>query len=218
MRGESRRCEMHGTALTSAGRCILCERRTHVAQTSSGRGMVWLIVGVVGAAIAAAVGLRIQSALADRAAAAARRDPTLPIATAAAVAPPTAAASLAPIGTPAAAPIEPHADPNEARRLHELRIAEAERSVQIDLYGEGWCPSCRKARAWLDANAIPYTYRDTSDAVNKHTMRALNPNSTIPTIDIEGEVLVGFDPQRMRASIRRAAEVRIAKAAASPTR
>ena len=213
MMGESRRCEIHGTALTSTGRCILCERRAQVAQTSSGRGLSWLLVGVVGAAIAAAVGLRIHSALEDRAAfAAARRDSTPPISTAAAVAAPPEAATVATIGTAAAlAPTEPHADPNEARRLHELRVAEAERSVQIDLYGEGWCPSCRKARAWLDANAISYTYRDTSDPVNKHTMRALNPKSTIPTIDIEGEVLVGFNPQRMRASIRRAAEVRVAR-------
>lgn len=68
-----------------------------------------------------------------------------------------------------------------------------------------------KSTDWLDRNATPYTYRDTSDEVNKHTMRALNPQSTIPTIDVDGQVLVGFNADEMRASIRRAAEARVAK-------
>lgn len=63
----------------------------------------------------------------------------------------------------------------------------------------------------MDANGVMYTYRDTADAVNNHTMRALNPESTIPTIDIEGQVVVGFSPTAIRASIRRAAEARVAK-------
>jgi glutaredoxin len=179
--------------------------------------MLWLLVGVVGAALATVVGYRIHLALADRAAAgAARPDSTaVPIASVERAAPSvgaTATAAVPAIETATPSPSGPRVDPSEVRAEHERRIAEAERGVQIDLYGEGWCPSCRKARSWLDSNRIPYTYRDTSDAVNKHTMRALNPNSTIPTIDIEGQVLVGFNPAAMRASIRRAAEAHVARA------
>jgi glutaredoxin len=172
-------------------------------------------------AIAAAAGLRIHAALEDRAAAAvARRD------SATITAPPLEGTTATSGKTPVAAtvetatpsPAEKRIDPNEARRERERLVAEAERSVQIDLYGEGWCPSCRKARAWLDANSVPYTYRDTSDAVNKHTMRALNPNSTIPTIDVDGQVLVGFSATALRASIRRAAEARVAKGAGAASR
>lgn len=94
----------------------------------------------------------------------------------------------------------------------EARIAAAQREVRIDLYGEGWCPSCRAAKKYLDDNDIPYTYRDTSVPENSKAMRALNPKRTIPVIDIEGSVLVGFSARRMQAEIRRAAEVRVANA------
>lgn len=94
----------------------------------------------------------------------------------------------------------------------EARIAAAQREVRIDLYGEGWCPSCRAAKKYLDDNDIPYTYRDTSAPENAKAMRALNPKRTIPVIDIEGSVLVGFSARRMQAEIRRAAEVRVANA------
>jgi len=214
---------MHGTVLTPTGACILCERRVRATPTRSGRMMGWLLGGVVCAAVAVAAGLRIRSALEQRASVGG----ALPVATVSTVLVPT---GDVPIEGPSAMPnapsppvdwhvdqppAAPRVDPNEARREHERLVSQAEHSVQIDLYGEGWCPSCRKAREWLDSSSFSYTYRDTSDAVNKHTMRALNPNSTIPTIDIEGQVIVGFRPQAMRASIRRAAEAHVAKNAAS---
>lgn len=182
--------------------------------------MLWLLVGVVGTAIAAAAGLRLYSTVSDLASAMTSRQDAPPLAPEPAIAATAApTATVVPtFETASPAPNAPRADLDEARREHARQVAEAERSVQIDLYGEGWCPSCRKARAWLDANAIAYTYRDTSNDVNKHTMRALNPNSTIPTIDIEGQVLVGYNPEAMRAMIRRAAEARVAKTANARTR
>jgi glutaredoxin len=218
MIGEARRCEVHGTALTSTGECILCARRKRHAPASGNSVMSVIVLGVVGAAITGAIGLRVHSALEDRQA---QARPDSMGATVPATAPPAdPAVALTPTATTAPAlpsTSEPRVDPSQARREHELRVTEAARSVQIDLYGAGWCPSCRKARGWLDANAIPYTYRDTTEPTNARTMRSLNPRSTIPTINIEGQILVGFSPEKMRASIRRAAEARVASAAAATT-
>lgn len=163
--------------------------------------MVGILALVVGGLVTFAVVYRLSVAVADRRSAHA------------AVAAETARVPTGvPTGAPTAAP-QTGADPEDPRRAHDRAVAEAARSVPIELYGASWCPSCRKARAWLDAEGIAYTYRDTTDDANRQAMRALNPRSTIPTIDIEGQVLVGFDPRGMRSAIRRAAEARVARSA-----
>ena len=195
--GEPVRCETHRVVLTASGTCVLCERRASVDTPGAGLGMGSVVAGVVAVLLASAVGYRVYGAGTERRAtvvppAAVRVDPAVP-------------ATAIPVATVASA--------GSAQADYELRVADAQRSVQIDLYGEGWCPSCRKARGWLDKEGIGYTYRDTSDNANKRTMRTLNPNSTIPTINIEGSVIVGFDSRRMRAAIRHAAEARVAQGA-----
>ena len=37
---------------------------------------------------------------------------------------------------------------------------------------------------------------------------ALNPKGSIPTIDVDGEVMVGFGPEHMQDMLRRAAQRR----------
>lgn len=171
----------------------------------SGSGLRWLLVGVTGAALAAIVGYRIHLALVDRATAA------LPEPTVAASAAPASEVAAVVAGSTSEPPSTETPRANDLRVEHDRLVIEASRSVAIELYGAGWCASCQKARAWLDANSIPYTYRDTDSGANNRTMHALNPKGTIPTIDIDGQIVVGFQPQALRASIRRAAEARVAK-------
>ncbi len=96
------------------------------------------------------------------------------------------------------------------RAEHDRRVTEAMRTVDITTYGAVWCPSCKAAHKWLDAQGIAYVDKDIekSPADNK-AMRALNPVGTIPTIDIEGQILVGFDARAIERAIRRAAEKRV---------
>jgi glutaredoxin 3 len=96
------------------------------------------------------------------------------------------------------------------RAEHDRRVTEAMRTVDITTYGAVWCPSCKAAHKWLDAQGIAYVDKDIekSTADNK-AMRALNPAGTIPTIDIEGQVLVGFDSRAIERAIRSAAEKRV---------
>ena len=187
------RCETHRVVLTSSGVCLLCERR--VAEQSTGSALRKL-GAVAGALVLLAASYRaygmFRDARADRAHAeriAAER--------AAADAPVAIGASAGGGRAPTISP-SPTASPTTTGST----------AVTIDLYGEGWCPSCRKARAWLDAQGIAYTYRDTSEPENKRTMRALNPQSTIPTINIDGRILVGFSASRMQSTIRAAARAR----------
>jgi glutaredoxin len=205
---EPARCASHGVVLTPAGDCVLCVRRASEGSRGSG---LRVVASVVGALLVALVGYRAYATLTDPGVTKVRPEPAavMPTATATATATATTAATaMAPTAT-AGVPASREQGSTSADD-HERRVLEAQRSVRVDLYGAGWCPSCRKAREWLDTHGVAYTYRDTSDAVNKHTMRALNPQSTIPTIDIDGRVLVGFDGAQMRAAIRSAAAARVA--------
>ena len=124
----------------------------------------------------------------------------------AAEAPPRTAPPPVEQAVPQVAKIEVRAD----RAEHDRRVTEAMRTVDITTYGAVWCPSCKAAHKWLDAQGIAYVDKDIekSSADNK-AMRALNPAGTIPTIDIEGQVLVGFDSRAIERAIRSAAEKRV---------
>lgn len=93
---------------------------------------------------------------------------------------------------------------------HESRVAEARRAVDVTIYGASWCPSCKQTRAWLDAQGMAYRERDidTSEDASR-TARRLNPAGTIPVIDVEGEVVVGFAPEVLDRTIRRKAESKV---------
>jgi len=77
------------------------------------------------------------------------------------------------------------------------------------MYSTDWCPSCKNARAWFRANGIPVNDRNVEESESAHRAQlALNPRGTIPTIDVDGEVIVGFGPEHMENVLRRAAQRR----------
>ena len=84
------------------------------------------------------------------------------------------------------------------------------RSVPITLYTTPWCPHCRRARQWFRHNGIPFVERDIEkDAVNRRALIALNPRGSVPTIDVDGRVLVGFSERQVGAAIARSVDRRL---------
>jgi glutaredoxin len=82
-------------------------------------------------------------------------------------------------------------------------------SVDVVVYTTRWCPACRRAKAWLSGHGIAYEERDIeADDRYAHMMRAINPGGQIPTFDVEGDVMVGFDSGRLMAMRERAARKR----------
>jgi glutaredoxin 3 len=67
------------------------------------------------------------------------------------------------------------------------------RRTHVIVYTTGWCPVCRRAKAWLDANGISYDDRNVeASSEDARTLHRLNPRGSIPTFDVEGQVMVGF--------------------------
>ncbi len=84
-----------------------------------------------------------------------------------------------------------------------LAIGGAEASVARDagargaitLYGTDWCSYSREARQWLRAEGVTFTEHDVDlDPTARARLRAINPRGSVPTFDVDGQVLVGFSP------------------------
>ena len=76
----------------------------------------------------------------------------------------------------------------------------------MTLYTTRWCPVCTRARSWLHARGIPFREHDVESSMAAAAVhRRLNAARTVPTIDIEGVVIVGFVAEDLRRAIDRAA-------------
>jgi glutaredoxin len=66
-----------------------------------------------------------------------------------------------------------------------------------------WCPGCRRARAYFEAHAIPYVELDIGrDRVAAARVRGwAGGNETTPTIKVHGQIIVGFDEQKLNAAL-----------------
>jgi len=75
---------------------------------------------------------------------------------------------------------------------------------RVTLYALSTCGWCRKTKELLDANQVQYEYIDVDqcqgDERNEASakVRELNPRASFPTMQIDGEVVTGFDEDRIR--------------------
>ncbi len=113
-----------------------------------------------------------------------------------------------PAGAEGPAPARRDGEPagNAAPPRVPATLSDASRRVPIELYTAAWCSACASAHRWLDAHDVRYHEIDVDrrpGAVDQ--LAALNPRRTLPTFDIDGDVLVGFDPARLETAITAAA-------------
>ena len=75
--------------------------------------------------------------------------------------------------------------------------------VKTIVYGAPWCAFCHTAMQYFDSKSVKYTYKDVEkdpaagvEAVDKSQQRG------IPVIDIDGEIIIGFDRPRIDAALK----------------
>jgi glutaredoxin len=237
VRSGKRRCSAHGLALGPGGECVLCRRDSLRVPGSS--APVRLLV-VAGAALVSAVGFAAYWTKAPgRNGGAIEPEVREEVVEAAEPPPPTDEPAEptpalksdfrgvgferteAPEPAPAPAPSEtapaasasstaPEAVPGPDPRQLGSRAHQALSLVSIQMYATSWCPSCRRARAWLQANSVRFVEYDVErSAAAERRLRQLNPKGSVPTIEVDGRVLVGFGEQSMGRAIADAVERRI---------
>ena len=88
----------------------------------------------------------------------------------------------------------------------EVSLAAASETVSIEMYSAAWCTACSRAKAWMREQNISYHEIDVDQRTGAMGQLAvLNPRRTLPTFDVQGEVLVGFEPGALESAIRGAA-------------
>lgn len=96
-------------------------------------------------------------------------------------------------------------DPENAKKHPvELDMLEAELPHGgIVMYCNTWCPGCRKARAFFEANKLEYKEVDIARnrAAAAQVRKWANGYETTPTFDIDGEIMVDYDETKLRALI-----------------
>lgn len=89
-------------------------------------------------------------------------------------------------------------------------LASARRRVDITMYSTRWCAVCRRARAYMQAENIAFTELDVEgDKSARARQRTLNPRGSVPTIEVDDQVLIGFSAAALEKRIERAARLRL---------
>jgi glutaredoxin-like YruB-family protein len=95
---------------------------------------------------------------------------------------------------PAAAKPPPARAPRAARAEPALAT-----NRDVIVYTTSWCGWCRKTLAFLDQNGIDYENRDIeADDAWREELEEKTGSTSIPVVEIDGELVRGYDPARIR--------------------
>jgi glutaredoxin len=194
-------CPRHQLILAPDGRCVLCRRTARSFELTADEGWLsrtlTLLLGV-GLLVAAASLLMVQrtqpepppvatNAVADV-------QPLAPKPAAETEEATVAAAKLEPEPEPEATP-EPKAQPKWTEvGVDRATFVEARSDVELVMYAAPWCYICDGARTFLQSRGVTLVERDIDlepDAMDKLTR--LNPAGSVPTFQLQGETIVGFN-------------------------
>lgn len=75
----------------------------------------------------------------------------------------------------------------------------------ITVYSATWCGFCHAAKQYLDKLGVEYTERDVDHEPEAATEAAQKSGQRgIPVIDIDGEIIVGFDRPKIDKALENA--------------
>jgi glutaredoxin len=96
----------------------------------------------------------------------------------------------------------PPAEIEHRPAVNELAAAR----VHVLVYTTSWCSVCKKAKRWMASSGVPYEERDVeASSADARQLRQINPRGSVPTFDVDGEVLIGFSPDGLIGTMKRAA-------------
>ena len=76
--------------------------------------------------------------------------------------------------------------------------------MKVKVYSTPTCPYCRMAKSFLDEKGVSYEDLDVSvDTAARDEMAKKSGQMGVPVIDVDGEVIIGFDRERLTGLIAR---------------
>ncbi len=73
---------------------------------------------------------------------------------------------------------------------------------QVKVYSTPTCPWCKRTKQFLDENKIPYQNFDVaSDKAARDEMVSKTGQLSVPVVDINGDISVGFNEKWLRQKL-----------------
>ena len=72
------------------------------------------------------------------------------------------------------------------------------------IYGAEWCTWCHTAMDYFDKKGVSYVYHDIEkeeDAYNELIEKLGGPVSGVPVLDVNGEIIIGYDIGKINAAL-----------------
>ncbi len=84
------------------------------------------------------------------------------------------------------------------------KVAGSNNKHRVTLYALSTCGWCRRTKELLNEHNIEYDYIDVDLCIGEereevlNAVRQINPRVSFPTLQIDGQVVVGFDEERIK--------------------
>ncbi len=73
---------------------------------------------------------------------------------------------------------------------------------QVKVYSTPTCPWCKRTKKFLEDNGIEYQNLDVAgDETARNEMIEKTGQMGVPVIDIDGEIIIGFDEPKLREKL-----------------
>ena len=91
----------------------------------------------------------------------------------------------------------PLAEAEPSKQTEEAAKEAKKPGHEVIVYVTSWCPACRMTTDYLDHKKIPYTVKDIekNDKYMKEMLQKVGAYRGVPVLDINGRILLGFNPQ-----------------------
>jgi glutaredoxin len=84
--------------------------------------------------------------------------------------------------------------------------------VKIVMYSASWCGICIRARRYFLAHHLAFEEHDIErDAAARAHHRTIDPSGSVPTIEIDHQLLVGFSVRSFEQALEAAVQERLAR-------
>lgn len=75
--------------------------------------------------------------------------------------------------------------------------------MEVKIYTTPTCPWCKKAKAFLKENKVEYKEVNvSSDEKASKEMIEKSGQMSVPVIDIDGNIIVGFDEKKLKEALK----------------
>ena len=79
----------------------------------------------------------------------------------------------------------------------------SDKNDKVIVYGAEWCGFCHVAMKYFDDKGVKYEYRNVDEDQTWLAESVTKSQQTgIPVIDIDGDIIVGFDRPKIDASLK----------------